>query len=104
MLRRGRRRSDEGWDTMTKHICYEDEPYPESGWLAVCLVIGRFIVVPAGNFRHLGNVIGGMQDEADKKYPDQHNPVQCYELGREMEVGVDYAVVRMRPVKAKAES
>ena len=84
---------------MTAKICYENEPYPESGWLVICMVTGKYLVVPASNFRSLGNVIGGMQDEADKKYPDRHNPVQCFELGREMAVGVDYAVVRIQPAR-----
>lgn len=82
--------------------CYENEPYPPRGWLVVCIVIGRFVIVD--HFSNLGHVIGSLQDEADKKYPNQHNPVQCFELGREMAVGVDYAVARIQPMQVQRAS
>lgn len=73
-----------------------DYDLPPGGFLVVCMATGRYIIV-ASNLDHLAKVVGNVHDEAAKKYPDTFTPIQCFELGRELQVSLEYRVQRIAP-------
>ena len=77
----------------------DDYKMPERGFLVVCMALGKHITV-APNLEALARVIGAIHDEAVKKWPNDFTPIQCFELGRELAVSLEY---RVRDIYPKQE-
>ena len=78
------------------------ENLPENGWLVMCPGLGIYLTTSSSSLESLANVLGSVVKKADEdsfKNNTNRLPIQVYELGRQMDVGLKYVVSRLDPVQ-----
>jgi hypothetical protein len=76
-------------------ICYrEGDPLPENGWVVICKPLEQFAL--ARDLETLTWIVGTFEDEAYRKAPDVKNPVEVYEVGRELSHELEIVMATLR--------
>jgi hypothetical protein len=78
-----------------------DPTIPENGWLVVCMALGRYVIAMP-SFDALARTVGAVIDERARDTRGGDYPIQVFELGRQMDVGLDYKVAKLEPIPRPA--